>query len=70
MRKMKKMRAVMMIDVDVKSYKEAAKFEELISELVKMPGDEYKVKYAEYKFTDRRDNGKTPDIHNMKFRHA
>ena len=65
---MKKLRAIMMIDVNVKSYKEAAEFETLVGDLVKLPSEQYEVQYADSKLTDRRDNGKAPDIHKMKFR--
>ena len=65
---MKKIRAIMMIDANVESYKEAAEFETLVGDLVKLPSEQFAVQYADAKVTDRRDNGKEPNIHAMKFR--
>ena len=58
----------MMIDANVKDYEEAAKFEALVGDLVTLPSEQFAVQYAEAKVTDRRDNGKKPDIKKMKFR--
>ena len=58
----------MMIDANVESYKEAAEFETLVSDLVKLPSEQFAVQYADAKVTDRRDNGNEPNIHKMKFR--
>ena len=65
---MMKIRAVMLIDANVETYEEAAKFEALVGDLVKLPGEQFSVQHAESKVTERRDNGKKPDIKKMKFR--
>jgi len=65
---MKKIRAIMMIDANVESFKEAAEFETLVGDLVRLPSEQFAVQYADAKVTDRRDNGKEPNIHAMKFR--
>ena len=57
-----------MIDVDLDSYRDIAEFDALLKDLIRVPKDKYDVKYADYKFNERRDTGKNPDISKMKFR--
>ena len=61
-----KIRAVMMIDVDVETSKEAAEFETFVGELVTLPSMQFAVQYAGAKVNERRETGKTPNIYDMK----
>jgi len=65
-----KIRATMMIDVNVKTYTEAAEFEALVADLVELPSEQFAVEYAGSKINERREKkGKPPNINDMKLVH-